>query len=101
MKRVMADLGQAGATVWTVSLRLPRATSSKREAALNVMSKDTGGLRLVAGAASGLDALLGRVADSLASQYIVTFERDGSDQPGQIEMETTQGHKVHVSPMRR
>ena len=101
MKRVTADLARAGATVWAVSVRLPRANTSRREGALNAMTKDTGGLRLVAGAPSGLEALLARVADSLASQYIVTFERDGEGQPATIAMETRQGLKVHVSPMRR
>ena len=101
MKRVTADLARAGATVWAVSVRLPRANTSRREGALNAMTKDTGGLRLVAGAPSGLEALLARVADSLASQYIVTFERDGDGQPGTIVMETKPGLKVHVSPMRR
>ena len=101
MKRVSGDLARAGATVWAVSVRLPRANTSRREGALNAMTKDTGGLRLVAGAPSGLEALLARVADSLASQYIVTFERDGEGQPGTIAMETKQGLKVHVSPMRR
>ena len=101
MKRVTGDLAQAGATVWAVSVRLPRANTSRREGALFAMAKDTGGLRLVAGAPSGLEALLGRVADSLASQYIVTFERDGDGQPGAITMETKPGLKVHVSPMRR
>lgn len=101
MKRVTADLARAGATVWAVSVRLPRANTSRREGALNAMTKDTGGLRLVAGAPSGLEALLARVADSLASQYIVTFERDGEGPPATIAMETRQGLKVHVSPMRR
>ena len=101
MKRVATDLAQSGATVWAVSVRLPRANTSRREGALNALTKDTGGLRLVAGAPSGLEALLARVADSLASQYIVTFERDGDGQPATIAMETTQGLKVHVSPMRR
>lgn len=101
MKRVTGDLARAGATVWAVSVRLPRANTSRREGALNAMTRDTGGLRLVAGAPSGLETLLGRVADCLASQYIVTFERDGDGQPGTVEMETKTGLKVHVSPMRR
>ena len=101
VKRVFDDLSRSGATVWAVSVRLPRANTSRREGPLNEMTRQTGGLRLVAGAPSGLEALLARVADSLASQYIVTFERDGEGQPGTIAMETKQGLKVHVSPMRR
>lgn len=99
MKKVMAQLAESGATVWSVSVRLPRAGGSRREGPLNRMTQVSGGLRLVAGAATGLEALLKRVADSLASQYIVTFEHDGP--PGELSMKTTDGHKVHISPMRR
>lgn len=101
VKRVFGDLARSGATVWAVSLRLPRANTSRREGPMNEMTRQTGGLRLVASAPGGLDALLARVADSLVSQYIVTFERNGDGQPDSITMETTQGLKVHVSPMRR
>jgi hypothetical protein len=101
MKAVTGDLSASGATLWSVSVRLPRAQGSRREGALNMLTKSTGGLRLVAGASSGLPVLLKRVAGSLASQYIVTFERDKDDAPGEITMTTAQGVKVHVSPMRR
>lgn len=101
MKKVMGDLAQSGATVWSASVRLPRAGGSRREGALNTMTRVTGGLRQVAGAATGLDVLLKRIADSLASQYIVTFARQGDGQPGEIRMQLKDGRKVHVSPMRR
>ena len=101
MKTVTSDLSASGATVWSVSVRLPRSGGSRREGALNLITKNTGGLRQVAGAASGLPVLLKRVADSLASQYIVTFERTADGAPRTIEMTTASGLKVHVSPMRR
>src|SRR5688500_941671 len=101
MKSVTGDLAASGATLWSVSVRLPRAQGSRREGALNLLTKSTGGLRQVAGAPSGLPVLLKRVADSLASQYIVTFERDGDGPPREVEMTTASGLKVHVSPMRR
>ena len=101
MKAVTSDLSASGATLWSVSVRLPRAQGSRREGALNLLTKNTGGMRLVAGAASGLPVLLKRVADSLASQYIVTFERDGDGPPKEVAMTTASGHKVHISPMRR
>lgn len=101
VKETMGALAQSGATVWSVSVRLPRAGGSRREGPLNRMTEVTGGTRQVAGAASGLDVLLKRVADSLASQYIVTFEREGDGPPGAIEMRTKEGHKVRLSPMRR
>ena len=101
MKKVMGDLAESGATVWSASVRLPRSGGSRREGALNTMTRATGGLRQVAGAATGLDVLLKRIADSLASQYIVTFARSGDGLPGEIRMQLKDGRKVHVSPMRR
>lgn len=101
MKRVTDDLQASGATVWAISIRLPRASGSRREPALNLITKVSGGQRMVASAASGLPTLLKRVADSLSSQYIVTFERTGSDLPKGLEMETKSGQKVNVSLMRR
>ncbi len=101
MKTVTSDLAQSGATLWSVSVRLPRAGGSRREGALNRLTKDTGGSRQVAGAASGLAVLLKRVAASLASQYIVTFARAADGPPEDVEMTTATGQKVHISPMRR
>jgi hypothetical protein len=101
MKRVTGDLQTSGATVWAISIRLPRAGGSRREPALNLITDVSGGQRLVASAASGLPTLFKRVADSLSSQYIVTFERTGSDLPKSLEMETKSGQKVRVSLMRR
>lgn len=101
MRRVMGDLAQSGATVWSASVRLPRAGGSRREGALNTMTRATGGMRQVAGAATGLDVLLKRIADSLVSQYIVTFARPGDGPPGEIQMQLKDGRKVHVTPMRR
>lgn len=101
MKRVTSDLAQAGATVWSVSVRLPRAGGSRREGALNLITKNSGGLRLVANASSGLDALLKQIADSLASQYLVTFARPDQSPVKDLAMTTSRGLKVHISPMSR
>ena len=101
MKRVTDALTVSGATVWSVSLAPPRASRSKREGALNLITKVSGGNRLVASESSGLPALLKQVADSLASQYTVTFARPDSSAPKDVRMETARGAKVHVSLMRR
>jgi hypothetical protein len=101
MKRMTSDLHQSGATVWSVSVRVPRAGGSRREGALNLITRQSGGLRVVAGASSGLEAQLRKVADSLASQYLVTFARPSEAPAKELRMETAQGHKVHVSPMSR
>ncbi|HEX6323497.1 MAG TPA: hypothetical protein VFZ36_07215 [Vicinamibacterales bacterium] len=101
MKRMTDALQQSGATVWAVSVRLPRAGGSRREPALNLITKNSGGLRLVANASSGLEAQLKQVADSLASQYLVDFRRPDASPMKPLQMETTRGLKVHVSPMSR
>lgn len=101
LKRMSSSLSQSGATVWSVSVRLPRSNQSRREGALNVMTKNTGGLRQVASASSGLEAMLKKVAHSLASQYVVNFARPGDAPMKTVVMETKKGHKVNVSPMRR
>jgi hypothetical protein len=103
MKRMTDSLHESGATVWSVSIRLPRAGGSRREGALNMITRVSGGLRLVAGASSGLEAQLKKVAHSLASQYILTVAKpDGTPAPPKtVRIETKHGLKVHVSPMSR
>lgn len=101
MKRMTTDLTASGATVWSVSVRLPRSSASRREAALNLITEKSGGLRLVANASSGLAALLQQVAASLASQYLVTFSRPDQSPPGNVTMETARGLKVNVPLMSR
>lgn len=101
MLRMTTSLTQSGATVWSVSVRLPRASSSRREGALNLITKNSGGLRLVGSASSGLEGMLKKVADSLASQYIVNFARPGDAPMKPVRMETKQGVKVNVSLMSR
>jgi len=101
VKRMSADLSQSGATVWSVSVRLPRSSMSRREDALNRVTKNSGGLRLVASASSGLEALLEQVAASLASQYLVDFTRPGDGPMKPVQMATTRGVRIHMSPMSR
>jgi hypothetical protein len=101
MKRMTTALAQSGATVWAVSVRLPRAGGSRREPALNLITKNSGGLRLVANASSGLEAQLKQVADSLASQYLVDFARPDASPMKPLQLDTKRGLKVHVSPMHK
>lgn len=101
MKRMTTALSESGATVWAVSVRLPRAGGSRREPALNLITRNSGGLRLVANASSGLEAQLKQVADSLASQYLVDFTRPDASPMKPLQIETTRGLKVHVSPMQK
>lgn len=101
MKRMSQDLWESGATVWGVSIRLPRAGGSRREGALNLITKNSGGLRVVANASSGLEALLTQIADSLASQYLVDFARPDASPMKPLEMSTSRGITIHVTPMHK
>lgn len=98
-KRMTVPLQQSGATVWSVSVRLPRSNASRREDALNRVTAGSGGTRQVVNAASGLEAMLKKVAESLASQYIVNFKRPGDAPMKPVQMETKQGLKVNLTPM--
>ena len=101
MKRTTDALTASGATVWSVSVAPSRANRSRREGALNLITKVSGGNRLVASESSGLPALLKQVADSLASQYTIAFERPSAAAPKEVTMTTSRGVKLNVSLMRR
>jgi hypothetical protein len=101
MKQVPEEVHKSGATVWAISIRDTGASTSGREAILNAVTKANGGLRLTALEASALESLLKQVANSLISQYTVTFARPGSGPLGSIQMETTKGVKVLLSPWMR
>lgn len=99
----LREIQNAAATVWSVSIAPPDAYSSTREAALAAAVGSTGGLRLTAVSSSGLESLLGAVAASLASQYLVTFTRDSSSAPraDDIHVESKTGRKVLVTAVMR
>ena len=101
MKQAAEDIRKAGATVWSVSIRGNVQSTSTREEVLNVVTKSSGGLRLTAIEPSGLDSMLKTVANSLLSQYTVTFVRTGSGTPKSTQMETTRGPKVLMTPWMR
>jgi hypothetical protein len=92
---------KSGATVWTVSVRGRGASSSNRDRVLNLVTQGSGGLRQTAVEPSGLESMLKKVANSLLSQYAVTFTRDASGPVKGIQMETKAGAKVLLSPWMR
>ncbi len=70
MNQAAENIRKSGATVWTISIRGTSATSSNREEVLNVVTRASGGMRLTAVEATGLDSMLKSVANTLLSQYI-------------------------------
>jgi hypothetical protein len=101
MRQAAESTRKAGATLWSVSIRGNAQSSSNREEVLNVVSRASGGMRLTAVEATGLESMLKSVANSLLSQYTVTFTRPGSGSVKSTEMQTKSGGKVLVTPWMR
>ena len=100
MNQAGENIRKSGATVWTVSVR-GTATSSNREEVLNVVTRASGGMRLTVVEASGLESMLKSVANSLLSQYTVTFVRPADASVKSTQMETRKGGKVLLTPWMR
>ena len=101
MNQAAENVRKSGATVWTISIRGTSATSSNREEVLNVVTRASGGMRLTAVEATGLDSMLKSVANTLLSQYMVTFTRPANAEVKSTQMETSKGGKVLLTPWMR
>lgn len=101
MKGAAEAAHKAGATLWSVSVRGNVITTPIREEVLNKIVQANGGLRLMPVDASGLEPNLKIVANSLASQYTVTFTRPAGASPKVTKMETSRGAKVQLTPWMR
>jgi hypothetical protein len=101
MQQAAGIVYRSGATLWTVSVRTTSATSSNREEVLNVVTRTSGGTRLTIIDPSGLDATLKSVANSLLSQYTVTFTRPVNATVKSTQMEMAKGGKVLLTPWMR
>jgi hypothetical protein len=101
MKVAVDSVHNAGATVWPVSVRGTGPTVAIREEVLNKLTKANGGLRMSSVDSTGLEGLLKSVANSLASQYVVTFVRPNNSSPKATEFSTTRGAKVLLTPFMR
>jgi hypothetical protein len=101
MNQAAEIIHKSGATVWTISIRGTSASSSNREKVLNVVTRASGGMRLTAVEATGLESMLKSVANSLLSQYTVTFTRPANAEVKSTQMETSKGRKVLLTPWMR
>jgi len=101
MKSAAEEVHKAGATLWAVSVRGTGAPAQNREEVLNKIVQANGGLRLMPVDSPGLEPNLKIVANSLASQYTVTFTRPGGGKPKVTKMETSRGAKVQLTPWMR
>ena len=101
MNQAAENIHKSGATVWKISIRGTSASSSNREEVLNVVTRASGGMRLTAVEATGLESMLKSVANSLLSQYTVTFTRPANAEVKSTQMETKKGGKVLLTPWMR
>jgi hypothetical protein len=101
MKAAAEDIRKAGATVWSASIRGTLQSTSTREEVLNVVTRSSGGTRLSAVEPTGLESMLKSIANSLLSQYSLTFIRPDAGPVKSAQAETTRGQKVLFSPWMR
>jgi hypothetical protein len=114
MKPAVQSIHESGATVWAVSVRGSSnsplgtaaassaliANNANRETVLNDVTKANGGMRFQVKDSSGLEGAMKAIANSLSSQYVVTFSHPGGN-PKVTRFETSRGAKVLVSPFMR
>lgn len=101
MQQAEQMVNRAGATVWTVSVRTNSSSSNNREEVLNAVTRSSGGRRLTIVEPSGLESALKSVANSLLSQYTVTFTRPVGATVQATQMETAKGGRVLMTPWMR
>ena len=101
MQQAAEIVYKSGVTLWTVSVRSTSVSSSNREDVLNMVARSSGGTRLTIVEPTGLEAMLKSVANSLLSQYTVTFTRPANATVKSTQMETAKGGKVLLTPWMR
>jgi hypothetical protein len=80
------------ASLWSLtyqnaeSARVRGKVGANREAVLNNLTKQTGGIRIPVPQAQGLDAQMKKVAEVLIGQYAVTYERPDGATPKLLQM---------------
>ena len=101
LQKAANSVTNSGATLWAASVRPGPGTSGNREELLDSMTKVSGGKRFMAADALGLQGILKKVAASLTSQYVVTFNHPGEAAARSTTFETVGGAKVLATPFMR
>jgi len=102
-KKVSEDVHKSGASVWGISIQQSTTSTMApaREAVLKDTTQRSGGMRLTAVGPSALESMLKGVANSLLSQYTVSYMRPAGANVKSIKAETTRGAKVLMTPWLR
>lgn len=100
--KVAEEVRRSGATVWSVSVQgMESVTSPTRDTTLNYLNENTGGVRLTALLPSALEMMLKKVAESLTTQYVVTYVRPDEATPKGVAVTGRKGSKFLVAPWRQ
>lgn len=76
---VAAKVRDSGASVFSIAMQLGQERNANRDALLNGVTTNSGGLRMQINAITALEGLLGTIAAISAAQWAVTFARpDGA-----------------------
>ena len=96
---VAKELQKSGATLWTMSLASSSdvAQAAARDEAWSKLTAASGGLGLAGVEVTGLDNQLKTIANTLVSQYSVTFARKGDGAVKPLTGETAKGAKILFS----
>jgi hypothetical protein len=95
---VAAELLKSGATLWVVSVSgVADAPNVAREEVWRTVPASSGGMNLHVLQSSGLEEQLKTVANTLTSQYTVTFARKNDSAVQQLSGATTKGAKILFS----
>lgn len=97
--KVAEEVRKAGASVWSVSVQGSLSvTSPTRDTTLNYLVENTGGVRATALLPSALEMMLTRVAESLTTQYVVSYTRPDGPPSKSIAASGRKGSKFLVAP---
>lgn len=72
---VAAKVRDSGASVFSIAIQLGQERNANRDALLNGVTTNSGGLRMQINAVTALEGLLGTIAAISAAQWAVTFDR--------------------------
>lgn len=95
---VATELLKSGATLWTISVSgTSDAPPLAREQVWRTVTASSGGMNLHVLQISGLENQLKAIANTLASQYTITFARKSDSAVQQLTGNTTKGAKILFS----
>jgi hypothetical protein len=96
--QMLQQVIQSGASFWAVSYNSGTTAQDPRGVVLDPLAKNTGGRREVIASQSALELYMTNIANALANQYEITFERPAGAQPQLLQVGVTrQGLSLHTS----